>query len=205
MDNKWDKVFSEGKDFSVLNLIFLDRLLKRIEQLKKDKNLNNPLKTLVDLGSGTGDAVLKFAERGFNVQGIDHSQVAIKKAQELIDQEGFSNKVKFTEMDLDEFNKNQIIFKPADVIFTKLTLAFIKDRDRFLKSVKTVLSDSSIFVIITPITHPDINYEVEDKPGIAVGWGEIAKLIKDNFGYHEIFHRNYFGNKGEEITFIALK
>ncbi|MEX1064197.1 MAG: class I SAM-dependent methyltransferase [Candidatus Paceibacterota bacterium] len=196
----WDKIFSEGTDFSPLNLILLGKILERVSRIGKTS-----IKNVVDLGVGTGDSAIKFAEAGFFVQGLDWSKVALEKAEDVANREGVREKVIFTEMDLNNIDTGKIVYNPADVVFTKLVFAFIDDKDKFLDTVKSFMSEDSVLVIMTPVIYKEISYDKEDKPGIAVEWKNVTELLKKKFDYVEEFNHDYFGDKGDLVTFLIKK
>ncbi|MEK7506946.1 MAG: class I SAM-dependent methyltransferase [Patescibacteria group bacterium] len=197
----WDKIFTEGKDFTHLNVVFLDQLLKKITKLRE----NRPAETLVDLGAGAGDAAVKFAQKGFRVQAVDWSEVALKQAEELAKRNEVSDKITFTQMSLEVITPAKIIFNPADIILCKLTLAFVENKDGFLASVKSLMSGSSIFVLITPVLYAGVTYTQEDKPHIAIDFNEVQDLLRKYFNRAEIFHHGYSGERQDVITFLAIK
>lgn len=197
----WDKIFSEGAEFSKLNVIFLERLLERIRTLRNGRAPEN----VIDLGAGTGDAVVKFAQAGFLVQAVDFSNVALEKAKTLAKQYAVLDKIVFTEMDLANLTLEKIAYRPADVIFCKLAFAFIENKKDFLDAVKTIMSDDGIFVLITPVRYPHLTYDTADKPQIAVDYEEVQGQLKENFPFTEIFHHDYHGDKQDVVTFLARK
>jgi len=173
--NRWDKLYNEGAKYKILNEEFLNKLLIEIEKKSKKKP-----KTMIDLGCGTGDSLIKFIEKGFNVIGIDFSKIALKKAKDSLNKLGFD--AKLIQMDLNNLN----IGKQADVIFCKLVLAFIKNKVEFFKKVKTMMYEHSSFILITPVLHKGIKYTKSDKPGIAIDFEELKKLLSDDFFINKI-------------------
>ena len=123
--NKWDAIFTEGKTFSPLNEVFLSCLLEVIEERR-----GAPVKTVIDLGCGTGDALIRFARRGLAVVGVDFSEVALGKARQALEKEGVAD-IDLRRIDLDDLR----IQEKADIVFCKLTYAFVEDKERFLKNV----------------------------------------------------------------------
>jgi len=201
----WEKVFQDGKDFSPLNLVFLEKLLERISSLRKKRGCEKPPATLVDFGCGTGDTILKFAARGIAAQGIDWSRRALDKAKLNAQKKSLEEKVVWTLLDLGEISVSKIVHNPSDLIVSKLTYAFIDQKEKFLNSVVKLLSPCSVFILITPVLHQGFIYSDADKPKIAVDFEETKKLLEKNFGYVEEFHHDYFGEKGDEVTFLVMK
>lgn len=193
--NKWDKIFSEGVDFTPLNQVFLNNLLSFI----KNKIDSDP-KTMIDLGCGTGDTLIKFSKKGLNVEGMDSSEVALEKAKESLSKEGIDG-VKLSNVDLN----NLVLDKKYDLILCKLTYAFIDDKESFLEEVKKGMTHKSVFILITPVLHKGIEYLPEDKPGIAVDIEETNEILIRHFSNSEIFHHNYYRDKIDETTFVLMK
>ncbi len=192
--NKWDAIFTEGKTFSLLSEILLSRLLEAIE-----KRAGAPPRTVIDLGCGTGDAFIRFAKRGLAVVGVDFSEVALGKARQALEKEGIAS-IDLRMMDLDDMH----IQEKADIVFCKLTYAFVEDKERFLKNIRGLMQDSSVFVLMTPVLHKGVEYLQEDKPGIAVDFEETKNLLARYFTKSEIFHHDYLGAKTDLATFLSF-
>lgn len=183
----WDDIFTEGATFTPLNELFLDALLKTLS------TNTEPIKTVVDLGCGTGEAAIKFSKRGYSVQGVDFSDVAIKKAQDK------GENVEFSKMNLD----NPSYIEPKDLVHCRLVFAFIEDKKKFLKFVKNTTKKSGVFVLTTPVLHENIMYTKEDKPHIAVPLAELVALLNAEFSSVRLFDQTYFGERGDIQTFIC--
>lgn len=193
--NKWDTIFSEGTNFTPLNEIFLDNLLNAI----KNKSNHDP-KTLIDLGCGTGDAIIKFSKKGLNVVGIDSSEIALKIAKENLEKNNITN-IQLKNIDLNNLD----ISGKYDIILCKLTYAFIENKEDFLKKISNIMDDNSVFILITPVLHNNIEYLPKDKPGIAVDLDNTNKLLLKIFSKVEIFNHNFFQEKIDETTFLIMK
>lgn len=192
--NKWDKIFSEGTTFSPLNEIFLSFLLEAIR-----KHNGTTPKDIIDLGCGDGDALVRFAKHGFMVAGVDFSQVALEKARKKLEEAGISG-VELQLTDLDDIH----IQNKADIIFCKLTYAFVENKGKFLENVKSLMRDNSVFVLMTPVLHKGVEYVAEDKPGIAVDFEETKEILAKHFSKINIFHHNYLGVRVDVTTFLCL-
>lgn len=191
---KWDTIFAEGTKFTPLNEVYLGRLLETIE-----KQTGKTPKDIIDLGCGDGGALIQFARRGFKVTGIDFSEVGLAKAKEALEGAGISG-VELRLVNLDEME----IQDKADIIFCKLTYAFVEDKEKFLQAVKNLMREQSVFVLITPVLHKGVEYLKEDKPGIAVDYEETHQLLKKHFARVDVFHSNYFGERNEATTFLCF-
>jgi predicted TPR repeat methyltransferase len=188
---KWNKLYHAGAKYRQLNQVFTNRLIKKIEKM-----IGRKIKIVLDLGCGTGDAIDQFEKRGYESIGIDFSATAVAKAKEK------NSKAQFIEHDLDLLDKVGLQ-ETADLVICKLTVAFISDKEKFFWSIRKLMSINSVFCLITPVLHNNIDYSVEDKPGIAVDYLGIKKLLKENFGKVIEFHNEYLGEKTHIITFLA--
>ena len=204
-DIDWNKIYLGGKDFSPINIILLDRILTAVQQLREKRGEESRPKNAVDLGCGTGDALVKLVEKGLEIQGIDSSTVAIEKSRELIEKRGLNNKVVLTKLDLENIPIEKIVYNPTDIVLCKLTYAFIHNKKKFLKTVYDILAGVGVFVLMTPVLHKNLTYDVYDKPNIAVDLEETVELLKNIFASVHIFHHDYFGEKGDEVTFLVTK
>lgn len=191
--NRWDAYFSEGKTFQPLNEVFLTLLLKEVE-----RRIGAAPATVIDLGCGEGDAVVKFARRGLDALGLDGSRVGIEHAKRAIEDAGLSG-VKVLLADLEMLTPTD----SYDIVFCRLTYAFINDKDRFIATIKSLLAKNGVFVLITPVTYPNIKYEKVDKPGIAVDFETINKMLSEYFDAVRVWHHDYFADHGDTVTFIA--
>jgi len=193
--NKWDKLYSEGENFKPLNEIYLNLLIAEIEKLagKKPKNA-------IDLGCGTGDALLKFAKHDLTVTGIDGSEVAVSMANKILHTNGYSAS-SVTVSDLETI----AVEGTFDVILCKLVYAFIKNKENFLAGVRKMMTENSVFVLMTPVLYKDRVYSLTDKPGIAVPFDDTFEILKKQFSTVQIFNHEYFGNNGDTVTFLIKK
>lgn len=190
--NKWNKSFKTGRDYNPMNRILLDIILNTIKNKKSQA---------IDLGCGTGDAVFKLAQKGMAVTGIDWSSDALEKARQKAKSAGVEN-VSFVESDLNKLEE-VIVENQADVILSKLVIAFVEDKKKFCTIVKSLLSKDGVFVIQTPVLHDDVEYSPEDKPGIAVKYKEFNDLLNDVFTEVNEFNHSYYGDKGDLVTYIV--
>ncbi len=195
--NKWNKIFEEGVNYIPLNNILLNKILNRIKKIAP----NNQLNSMIDIGCGTGKALLKFSERGFNVSAIDISEVAIEKATELLEKAKIDN---FNLSILDSCEVSSIT-ENFDIVFSKFVYAFIGDKEKFLENLKGLMHKDSIFILMTAVLHDDINYLAEDKPQSAINFEETKRLLEKTYSSVEIFQHNYFSERGDVVTFIIKK
>lgn len=183
-----------GAKYRPLNELLLSRIIKKAETLTKHK-----IKTILDLGCGTGDVLVQFKKRGFKSIGVDFSAVALAKAKE----KNLPN-VKLIRRNLNSllnFNKE----KNINFILCKLTIAFVENQKKFLKDVKKIMTDKTVFCIITPVLHTGVEYTKADKSGIAVEYTEFKKLLKLYFNKIIEFNHEYIGERVHIITFLVME
>tara|TARA_B100001989_G_C24544059_1_gene469518 strand:- start:1806 stop:2402 length:597 start_codon:yes stop_codon:yes gene_type:complete len=191
---KWDEGFKAGRDYNPINEILLDSVLAYVDNEKK---------AAVDLGCGTGDAVIKLAKRGLTVTGTDWSPEALRKAQIRAEEEGVADKVNFQEVDLDKLAEANLKAGEANIILCKLVIAFVSDRKAFCEVVKGLLSENGVFVIQTPVLHDGVEYVPEDKPRIAVSYKEFKATLEEVFTEVIEFDHSYYSDRGDLVTFIV--
>lgn len=192
----WNKNFAAGRDYTPVNLIWLEELEKIIIKNKSSGKW-------LDLGSGTGDFAVKLAENGWHVSALDFSKIAIQKAGLRAKEAGFSEKIDFVNVDLE--NKKwpkALAGEKFDIVSAKLVWAFIKNKENFLSYVKAVLKPRGFFVMTTPVLFSGFFYDKKLK-NISSDFQKTLKLLNRKFPKTEIFSKNYFGENGCEITFIS--
>ncbi len=194
MQKKWDEAFRAGRDFNPLNEIILDSILSVI---------NKPVQKALDLGCGTGDAVVKLAKRGVSIVGTDWSMEAIEKAKQRVLDAGVSENVHLLQVNLNQLPNESLVTQKYDLILSKLVIVSIDDKKHFCKEVKSMLSENGVFVLMTPVTHESVTYELEDKiTTTAVPYEELVATLKDVFTDVTEFNHSYFFERGDLVTFL---
>ena len=193
--NKWDKIFVSDPKYKPLNELYLIKLLEKIR-----KEINQTPKIVVDLGCGTAETVFQFAEKGFDVTGIDFSRVALQKLQQKIDSTNLKN-IKLIYADLNNFKINLI----ADIYLCHYVYSFIDDKDFFLKNMSASMKENSIFILITPVFHKDTIYKDYDKTRIAVDFDETQKKLNEFFTSVNVYHHDYIDFREDYVTFLIKK
>tara|TARA_B100001123_G_C15291794_1_gene1017721 strand:+ start:1531 stop:2274 length:744 start_codon:yes stop_codon:yes gene_type:complete len=97
-------------------------------------------KILLDIGCGTGLNANYLKEKGYEIYGIDVSQIAIDKFNE----KGFKGKIMDISQTLD-FKENFF-----DVVFASEVIEHISYTEGFLKEIKRILKPKGILYISTP-------------------------------------------------------
>ena len=181
----WDKMFAEGRDYTIISDTFLDVIIQTQKITGK----------VLDVGCGTGDLVMKLAKHGFSVTGVDFSRVAIEKAEDRAKAEGV-----VATFVVGKITMVEDIF---DAIFCKLVYAFVEDKLAFLQDIRSRLNNGGVFVLITPILN-ETNQAIEKKPGICVTSMDILHLQKLFSAVIEYHVEN--GEEGRIIkTFVCKK
>lgn len=158
----WDKMYNEGRDYTVIEEGFLDDFIAG-EKI--------PTGNALDIGCGTGDLAVKLSRKGFAVLGIDISPVAIAKATERAVRE--KSNAQFLVGDVFTLDTSAVY----DVVFCKLVYAFIKEKKEFLEEISKHLKVGGVLVVITPILN-DSNKDLEQKPGICSKQSDIEKIFE---------------------------
>ncbi len=191
---KWEESFKMGREYSPMNEMLLDSLLKQV---------TNDKKTAIDLGCGTGDAVIMLAKRGMKVVGTDWSQNALLKATTKAKAAEISDCTSFQEIDLNNLVELKHDASLTDVVLCKLVIAFVEDKMRFCREVKSLLKADGVFIVQTPVLYDHVTYTPEDKPEIAVNYNEIVDVLNKNFSKVIEFNHSYFSERGDLVTFIT--
>ncbi len=126
----------------------------------------------LDLGCGTGEWGIALAKRGFEVESLDFSAEALKIA--LLQ----SKKVTFVEWDLEKLSDYAFKRIKYDLILDQKVLAFIKDKEKYLNTIQSVLG--GVFVLT-------VFHEHDEKPAISVPIKLFNKLILSRFS---VIHSN---------------
>lgn len=194
VNDKWNRIYLDGAKYKPLNELFLNLILSESEKLSGGK-----IKTAIDLGCGTGDSLIKLGRKGMDIVGVDVSSVALEQAKQALHEADLQ--AQLINSDLETFEAQDHF----DLVLCKLVLAFIKNQQAFIEKIKKLMEDDSIFILMTPVLHEGINYSVEDKPGIAIDYKFVRNLLENNFSIVKELHHEYFGEKGDLVTFIIKK
>ncbi|MBQ6895485.1 MAG: class I SAM-dependent methyltransferase [Clostridia bacterium] len=161
----------------------------RCDYLEKifEKHLSKRAELIADLGCGTGTVCSEMSKRGYDMIGIDSSDMMLSEA---IKKEG-SGKILYLNQDMTEFE----LYGTVDVFLSMLdSLNYITSLDELSKVfslVKNYLNPGGIFVfdINTPYKYENIlsdNTFVHDEDGIFYVWqnyfdGEYCDFLIDFF------------------------
>ncbi|MEK7093790.1 MAG: class I SAM-dependent methyltransferase [Patescibacteria group bacterium] len=95
-------------------------------------------KTALDLGCGTGEASHLLSAKGYKVTGIDFSKEALKEV---------SKKIKTVYWDLEGVGQLGLEEESYDLILDSKVLAFIRNKNQYLKIVSHILKKNGKFII----------------------------------------------------------
>lgn len=195
----WDELFDSGKEFRPVNLVLFDRIIDRLSGTGGQRP-----ETALDLGCGAGELCVVAGTRGLRVKGLDISEVGISKAcKRLSEYQELKGRVAFEQRDLnrvDEIGENEKV----DIIFMRLTYAFIKDKLKFLRYVKNCLTEKGRFVLMTPVLVS--GYEHSDfMKLISVPLEELQDMLGSEFSKVEVFNCSYDGEAWVDMTYILSK
>ncbi len=121
----------------------------------------------LDLGCGTGDQAVKLSELGFEVEGLDYSPEAI-----IIAKSQQKTGVSFVQWDLENLVNYDFQHQKYDLMICRKVLAFLDNKEEFLKVVASKLSGTFILELIL---------EHDEKQTIVTKKEEIIPLIEKYF------------------------
>jgi len=141
-----------------------------------DKNVIN--KKLLEIGCGNGDLLVRAAERGLDITGVEYSPFACKKARDKI--KGFNGNI--IQGDISELISGEEHF---DYIVFCDVLEYVRNPRLFLKWVYQLLEpDGKIFCVV-----PSLD-----------SWS--AKLLKTNWMEFKLEHLSYFDTRNLRSLFF---
>ncbi|WP_435212592.1 class I SAM-dependent methyltransferase [Streptomyces sp. bgisy034] len=167
-NQNWDSYYSENRDFSLMTSQALTKVLAHV-----DARLE---KICLDLGCGTGQLTRELFHRGYTCVGVDLAESALRTAKSLTVQ---ASSLTYIRGDLETLQSTDLPRRQFSLITCKLVIAFVKDKERFLKLAHDSLAPGGTFAVVTPVFGSKI---CEKKPGICVSSEEIEKQLGDRFG-----------------------
>lgn len=174
---KWNKIFSDPDAY------FHKGLENEIDKVLKLKPTSC---RALDLGCGRGELVKYLFDKGYDVLGVDISDLALKQASRI-------SGAKFHNDDIEKF----IIPKNSyDLIFLKFVYAFVGDKIKLLKGISEGLSIDGLFVLITPV------FLKGKKDEVAVLEQDL-ELVKKVFAL--VREDVLFDNKEKKLIMFILK
>lgn len=159
---------------------FSDNLLKELLRRLPD------FKTVLDIGAGRGELAKQLFDRGYAVKGIDISKEAIKIAKQ-----------NYPSISLEEKNIEKGKIDKYDVIFLKLVLAFLKNKEEVLNKLK---ASSKFLILVTPVVLSGFK---DISGGIAIEEKELDVLLDNCFSNKKVFFKEK-KEKGLELRVYIL-
>jgi len=195
--------FIDENNFTYRHLIkYISKYLK-----KNDK--------ILDIGTGAGTIALYFANKGYNITGIDISEKAIKSC--IASQKNLN--IKNINFLVDDFQNTKLKQKFNFIIFTEV-IEHLPDDDLALKSIFKLLKPNGILFLSTPSLNAPLHRmglakEFDKKVGHLRRYSrkEITDLVNNNnFEIIEIVEnegilRNFFflnDHAGKLIRFFKF-
>ena len=132
----WEQSYLRGREYGYLGAHQLTRTLERLG-LQSGRAL--------DIGCGTGQLVRDLFHRGFEVHGIDMSRNAIELARQST--QFLGRGVSYEVRDVECYGTGQA---NVDIAFCRYVIAFISDKEAFVRSIARSLNYDGRFVLISP-------------------------------------------------------
>ena len=165
-----------------------------------------PMKgNVLDIGCGRGDKSIFLAEKGFNVWGVDISEVAIKHANEA--SKHLKDKPIFVSGDISRFDEiKEFSDKNFDIVLDFSVSQFLSKEEKveYLAQLSKHLIPNMSFYILLTFAKDDEN---DDQDGIADWIKKIAQTPKE---VEELYGKNFeildrwrsYSTKGKSDTYI---
>lgn len=174
--NDWNKLYAGGASYMPISEITLDEL-----DLSGTKAL--------DIGCGSGMLLSQLSSRGFEVHGVDLSDVAIDKARQTLPSANLQA------VDFMDYQTNEIY----DVVFINKVLAFADDKSKFVKKAMNLVKPGGKLAIITPVILEKYEPKYSDRlRSISVYEKDLANILPAN--YQVISKRYIDSTYGCEFT-----
>jgi len=132
---QWEKEYYSDRNNKFYDLA-IDRILKII---KIDKNSR-----ILDAGCGNAAHSVRFAERGYNVLGIDFSDEALKLGESNARKNNLHKKIEFKKESLLSLSLTDELF---DVVFCWGVLMHINENETALSELSRVLKDGGYLIL----------------------------------------------------------
>ena len=160
----WNTPYNNERDYAWLPTARLTHILDHVNTTNAE--------TVLDVGCGTGQLCRDLVHRGFRVRGVDMSSTAIAQAKKSTTLP--INSIEFAVCDVE---KDDIATGKYDIVFCKYMLAFVSDKNKFLKKIAALKTPDGTFVVISP----DITQLPEPKKDIALDHQSTVNLLAKHF------------------------
>jgi SAM-dependent methyltransferase len=154
--------------------------------------------TAIDLGCGTGANVVHLGAQGFEVVGVDFSQVALAKAATRAREAGVEERCRFVQADLTSASLPEIVGGPFDLVTDFGTLDDLDGDGRaaLASNVAAVMRPGAVFLLwcfYGPRAElPAMSFTGPSRVAPGIEPGELERLFADAFEIDE-FSREHDG------------
>jgi SAM-dependent methyltransferase len=134
---------------------------------------------ILELGCGTGRALVPLARQGYQITGVDISPAMLDIARHKIEVEGLANCVRLVEQDMRELDlgiRHNLAFSAINSFMHMLTL---EDQLAALSSIRSHLNPGGLLVL--DLFNPDLNRLLSCR-----GQLELVKVMTDPNTGHEL-------------------
>ncbi len=155
------KIFDEFPDVSAQNYGLVRPVYpnKMYDDIKTNIDIS-PSSNLLEIGSGNGTIIEKFADFGCNVVGIEPEKKLASLAREVTKR--YAN-VAIVEKTFEEYQSEQSVKSSMDVIIALTGFHWIQEEDKY-KKVFELLAEKGSFVLIWNSflqTHSEVTFQIE--------------------------------------------
>jgi SAM-dependent methyltransferase len=144
-------------------------------------------KRALDLACGTGRNAIALAEKGWRVEAVDLSPLALQILTEHAEEAGVREAIDTELIDLDKFD-------PEEKRYDLILMANYLDRGLIARLIPA-LKGEGLFIVETYMEHPD-NEKKEANPDYLLKTGELGRIFAEGF---EILAYEEFWNEGVEM------
>ncbi|WP_329453384.1 methyltransferase, FxLD system (plasmid) [Streptomyces sp. NBC_01724] len=166
----WSQHYTDGQGFRPLGDEEKSFLVKHVPVPENGRAL--------DAGCGNGELAAFLAGQGYAVDAADFADGALARAR---DQRGGAAKVRWLCLDIERDDPAEL-HDTYDLITLRLTVAFLHDRSRVMRSLGARLRPGGALVVITPV----VRNTPEKRRHIALDEDEIS-LLTEGFEQVERF------------------
>lgn len=180
----WNQRYLNGRDYRLINESEVQQVVDSFAKAK----------TALDIGCGTGDLARKLAKNNLQVTAVDVSNAALSIAKEKS-----TENITYKLFDIE--NDDLAKLGGFDLVFAKLLLAFINDKEKLVSKVSKNINKDGRFIIITPVVDGP-SQVTPHQQFISVDKNETKELLKKYFDKVEI-NRVELEPGYSMVTFIA--
>jgi len=179
MDKKWSNFYQQHGRFYLLPHPALKSLIHKCRQ--------RGIKKILDLGCGSGRNLVRLAEEGFQVSGLDFSPSAAQLAEKWLHQKGVDGDIIVGNFDDKTKDFPDKSFGAA-IAINSLEYADLDELKRNLLQINRLLKPEGILLLVyrskgTKIKHPEVEtlFLEQDQLEKEVGrYFHVSEISKDN-------------------------